>query len=66
MTSMSDSRESIDPKSLECEDDPVLALVGLGKEYWLNLGGGEKILAWLRSDDPAARPPWEEHRTPKK
>lgn len=42
----------------ETEDDPILGLVGLGKEAWQALGGGEAILRWLRSDDPSARAPW--------
>jgi hypothetical protein len=43
------------------EEDPILGLVGLGKDLWRDLGGGEAILSWLRSDDPTARPPWDAH-----
>lgn len=43
----------------EAEEDPILSLVGLGKDVWRKLGGGEAILSWLRSDDPNARPPWD-------
>ena len=39
-------------------NDPVRLLRGLGKETWRELGGGERILEWLRSEDPDARPPW--------
>ena len=53
-------RQEYDAK-VEAEDDPVLGLIGLGKEAWKKLGGGEAILEWLRSDDPDARPPWAAH-----
>ncbi len=40
-------------------DDPILGMVGLGQDIWRELGGGDAVLAWLRSDDPNAMPPWE-------
>ena len=50
-----DRPEAVDSKP---DDDPIRAMVGLGKDEWKRLGGGEAILRWLRSDDPDARPPW--------
>lgn len=43
---------------LRPEDDPILALKGVGKELWRSLGGGDAFIKWLRSDEviPA---PWE-------
>ena len=46
------------------EEDPILGLVGLGKKVWQDLGGGEAMLQWLRSDHPDARPPWDPPATP--
>jgi hypothetical protein len=37
------------PKPFE-EKDPPLALRGLGKELWKDLGGGEKFIHKLRSN----------------
>ncbi len=39
--------------------DPIGELLGLGKAAWRELGGGERILAWLRADDPESQPPWD-------
>lgn len=52
---------NIQPKTHE---DPIRGLVGLGKDTWKSLGGGEAILKWLRSDEPQARAPWEEPLPP--
>ncbi len=43
---------------LRPEDDPILALEGVGAEVWRSLGGGDAFIKWLRSDEviPA---PWE-------
>ncbi len=43
---------------LRPEDDPILALEGVGSEVWRSLGGGDAFIKWLRSDEviPA---PWE-------
>jgi hypothetical protein len=65
MTNMEDVRNPLQSVVLtnpETEDDPILGLVGLGEEVWRQLGGGEKILAWLRSDDPEPRPPWDDRQ----
>ena len=45
-------------KPLRPEEDPILALKGVGKELWRSLGGGDAFIKWLRSDEviPA---PWE-------
>jgi hypothetical protein len=40
------------------EEDPLLALRGLGKDMWRSLGGGDAFIRWLRSDEPTP-PPWE-------
>ena len=47
---------------LRPEDDPILALKGVGKELWRSLGGGDAFIKWLRSDEviPA---PWRSNRT---
>ena len=37
--------------------DPLMQLKGLGKEIWRELGGGDAVIDWLRSDEPAT-PPW--------
>ena len=42
-------RVRLDAKSFEAED-PLLALRGLGKELWKELGGGEKFIHQLRSN----------------
>lgn len=34
-------------------------LTGLGKDTWRQLGGGDAVIRWLRSDAPDAKPPWE-------
>jgi hypothetical protein len=40
------------------KDDPLSELVGLGAEIWASLGGGDAVIAWLRSDE-GIPPPWE-------
>ena len=47
-----------EPQELTMENDPIMRLKGLGKELWRELGGGDAVIAWLRSDTPTA-PPWE-------
>jgi len=42
------------PKPFE-EKDPLLALRGLGKELWKDLGGGEKFIRELRSNSYVKR-----------
>jgi hypothetical protein len=42
-------RSHAEQKSFEAED-PLLALRGLGKELWKELGGGEKFIHQLRSN----------------
>ncbi len=44
--------------SRDPDDDPLLQLVGLGKDVWERLGGGDAVIRWLRSDTPTT-PPWE-------
>jgi hypothetical protein len=39
-------------------DDPLLQLVGLGKDVMNSLGGGDAVIRYLRSDSPTT-PPWE-------
>jgi hypothetical protein len=41
--------------------DPLMKLKGLGKEVWKELGGGDAVIDWLRSDKPTT-PPWERGR----
>jgi|HubBroStandDraft_6_1064221.scaffolds.fasta_scaffold260740_2 hypothetical protein len=38
------------------EEDPILALTGVGKEMWKRLGGGEAFLRALREDGPLVLP----------
>jgi len=38
-----------------------MKLKGLGKEVWKELGGGDAVIDWLRSDKPTT-PPWERGR----
>jgi hypothetical protein len=40
------------------DDDPLMELVGLGADVWKRLGGGDAVIAWLRSDE-VIPPPWE-------
>ena len=42
-------------------DDPVLQLKGAGRELWASLGGGDTVIAWLRSDT-VIPPPWQDAR----
>ncbi|MEZ5392749.1 MAG: hypothetical protein R2724_07700 [Bryobacterales bacterium] len=53
--------ERVTQAQADVEDDPILGFIGLGKEVWQGLGGGDAILRWLRSDDPNARPPWTDN-----
>ena len=47
-----------EPEELTIENDPLMKLKGLGKELWQQLGGGDAVIAWLRSDT-LIPPPWE-------
>jgi hypothetical protein len=38
------------------EEDPILALTGVGKEMWKRLGGGEAFLRAVREDGPLVLP----------
>jgi hypothetical protein len=44
-------------QSLAPEVDPILALRGVGKELWRELGGGEKFIRELRADWYGAKAP---------
>jgi len=46
------------PRGRRLEEDPILALAGVGKELWKSLGGGDAVIRWLRSDE-ILPPPWE-------
>jgi hypothetical protein len=37
-------------KTMDEQHDPLMELVGLGKEVWESLGGGDAFLQWLRAD----------------
>jgi hypothetical protein len=37
-------------KASPAEDDPILALAGVGKEMWRKLGGGEAFIRALRAE----------------
>ena len=50
-----------EPPELTIENDPIMKLKGLGKELWQQLGGGDAVSAWLRSDTPTP-PPWEKNQ----
>jgi len=39
--------------------DPLFELKGLGKQTWRDLGGGDAMVHWLRSE-VRATPPWQE------
>lgn len=41
------------------EADPLMQLKGLGKKVWRDLGGGDAVIDWLRSEEPTT-PPWEQ------
>jgi hypothetical protein len=41
----------------EDAEDPLMKLKGLGKEVWKELGGGDAVIDWLRSED-LTTPPW--------
>jgi len=55
-------RDQERPEEQSVGVDPILGLIGLGRDAWRELGGGDRILAWLRSDDEDARPPWEQEK----
>jgi hypothetical protein len=38
------------PIARPIEEDPILALTGVGKEMWEKLGGGEAFIRGLRAD----------------
>lgn len=46
----------------EIQEDPILALAGVGKELWRDLGGGEKFIRELREswEEPPVRVPESE------
>lgn len=50
-----DTREM--PSQFSVEEDPILALSGVGKEMWRKLGGGEAFIRALREDGPLVLPP---------
>jgi len=39
----------MNPTGAECEEDPILALCGVGKDLWQELGGGENFIRELRA-----------------
>ncbi len=49
-----DTRE--EPSQFSVDDDPILALSGVGKEMWKKLGGGEAFIRALREDGPRVVP----------
>ena len=46
-------------KTLPDGEDPLLALRGLGKELWKELGGGEKFVREMRENWYGERPTLE-------
>jgi hypothetical protein len=51
----------VEEKTLPCaplkhDEDPILALRGLGKELWKELGGGEKFIREMRENWYGERP----------
>jgi hypothetical protein len=46
----------LESASLKDHEDPILALRGLGKELWKELGGGEKFIREMRENWYGERP----------
>jgi len=44
------------PSQFSAEEDPILALSGVGKEMWKKLGGGEAFIRAIREDGPLVWP----------
>ena len=49
--------EHAQPVYFSPEEDPILALAGVGKEMWKRLGGGEAFIRAIRDDGPLVLPP---------